>query len=178
MFASDASIDRLDKYLDAGDVELMRLWNVLETFILNTQFAKTSIEAQVVPAVKNFQSWLRLFPASMHTNRLKSATKARICFAERGIFYLIELFDAVKSQIRMLKKHKPEHDRDTRIKAFINVLEKFMLDVLGCKDTLMLTWLEELVKHTPTNLLSPNTPLTTDNVASLENFCYERHYKK
>lgn len=151
------------------EYDLLR--TTLDAFINNADFDGTSIGVQVVPAAKGLQSWLRLFPVSAQGNRLEGAIKARVCYAERGMFYLLVLIDAVEAQLGMLQKQV----QTPEVKQFQEQLKGFMRTVLGCDRrglTLMRNWLSTLVDIVPLDQRSPHTPLTTRNVIERLNlFC-------
>lgn len=156
-----------------------RLRLALDGFIKNPLFKNTSIENQAVPAAQGLQTWVGLFESSMRSNRLPGALKARVCFAERGMFYLIYLFEALDNQMAILgneqqKTDKPELKQE--LETILDSLWALVPLVLGHRDegpnglTMMRNWLATLVDVVPLELRSPHTPLIPENIEKLDEF--------
>jgi len=163
------------------DSNYNHLRQTLAQFINNREYRGTSVENQVIPAAIALQSWLALFKGSMRGNRLEGATKARVCFAERGMVYLMLLINAVSDQLDILDD---EEDQTEQVEKFRNELKQFIRTVLGCPArldihdkpqglTLLRNWFSTLVDIVPLDLRSPHTPLTIRNVTdTLNRFCF------
>lgn len=152
-----------------------RVRTTLNSLITNPAFKNTSIENQVVPAAQGLQTWLGLFECSMRDNRLPGATKARVCFAERGMFYLLVLLNSLENQSILLRNEPNQTPAlKAELRSMRDTLVGYVVPILGTRKngglSLMRNWLATLVDVVPLEMRSPHTPLTPANLKIIDGF--------